>query len=616
MSLERTEHRPSLEKLPKHHVVRAAHEKARKGHDGQMRRDGTTYLEGHCEQVYEIINTEWGITEDIDPELLADALMHDLLEDTDVTYEEIAMEFGTRIANVIRGVSKYKSEGSSSFNLPDIKSATIESQRIVLGTGYEDYRVLLVKLADRLQNFRTMEGMPEESRVRKARETLEIYAPVARALGMWKVKAELEDWSFQYLMPEKYREFKSRVDADPRRSNEAIAHAKSHLEIVLSENEIPAKIEVRKNGYWALYQKNERLERTAQGSLPDINDVVSFRVITDTRRRCYDALWAVHEHPFSGGKVVSGRFDEFIVEPRPNKYQAIQTTIEVNGYAIEVAIATSAMEEFNTDGILAKIRAGETNLDEYLMKSIFVQNGDSDPSKIRMKLLLRNATGIDLAYAMGENIGASATALIINDEEHSLAEILKNASIVKIKTDPDKKLPKREWMQYCLPETRATIDQQLRVFARNELVESRKTQLDSVLHKRGILELSDLGGIADSLLQDYSCHSVTELAFLVTRSNESLLEFEKTLDVMNITKEALGWTSIRLSGNHDSPGILRDVVDWTRELGCTIIKDESRVYPNGAFTINMIIKDVKPEDELLITQRLSNDSRFQEVILV
>lgn len=612
---ERSEQLTPPEYIPRVPIVERAHIRGKNGHAGQLRADGGDYFKKHCEEMSEFVEREWGITQEMDPEFHAELLMHDLIEDTDVTYEMLLEEFGPGVANVIEGVSKFKSNEG--------KTKTLETRRKVLLQGYEDPRTLLVKIADRLHNMRTLGNMSEEGQKRKSIETLEIYAPVARALGMWKVKTELEDLSFQYLYPEEFLEFRAIVDDDPRRSEEFIAHSKTFLEERLRSANIEARIEDRKNGYWALFQKSERYARLAQGGLNQINDIVSFRVVCQDAADCYRALGIVHSAPLPECTVDISRFDEFIAEPRPNNYRAIQTTLNwrpkdltSDSLAVEIALASREMEAFNNDGIVSKIRQGETNLDEYLMKSVFVQNGS--PDRVKLRLLLKNATGVDLAYqVLGHTTAARAEALETPEGERvPLTAIFPNAALYNIILSDTRRSPKKAWLPYVLPETAQVIHQQIAEDNREQAIKTRSQMLDHVLNKRGVLSLDDLPKRATHLLSDYDCSTITELAFLVTRSTDAMARFESSLDQLGITKEKLGWTSIELKGMNDSHGILRDVVEWFREIGRTIIKDESRVFEDGSFTISMIIKDMSEEEQQKVRDLLAIDTRFTSVKLV
>ena len=599
----------------KNAFVRAAYNHGKESHRGQLRKDGKDYFSDHCVGVQQIISEEWGIDEDLDPELNAAALLHDELEDTDVTYEDLVALFGVSVANIVDGVSKFKSDHEIGA-----KFQTFETRRKVLATGYEDPRVLIIKLADRLHNLRNMEHMPVESQKRKSEETIEIYAKVARALGMWRVKTELEDWSFKYLFPDEFRDFTSVIDADPRRSEDFIAYNKTHLESLLIQNGLVGHVEVRKNGYWALYKKTERYARLAKGDLEDINDVVSFRIVVPTINDCYRTLGVIHQFGMPNSSVAVERFDEFIASPRPNNYRAIQTTLEWHGggarHAVEVAIATEEMENFNNSGIVSKMRDGETDLDEYLMKSVFVQN--SDPHKVKLKLLMKDATGVDLAYEMlGDFGGARADHLETPEGEVlPLTTIFQNASVLKVVTTESRQTPKASWLPYVLPETAQIIRNQLKMHGREVAIASRQAELDRVLNKRGIIDIVDLGDLAKKLLFDYGCESVAELSFLVTRTQATLKEFEFALDNCKITKADLAWTSIYLGGKQDEPGILSDVVEWAQAMNKTIVKDESHVAVTGEFTIAMIVKGLTEREEQEIKDKLSADPRFTSVTVV
>jgi hypothetical protein len=197
-----------------------------------------------------------------------------------------------------------------------------------------------------------------------------------------------------------------------------------------------------------------------------------------------------------------------------------------------------------------------------------------------------------------------------------LTTIFQNASILKVVASNTRVTPKASWLPYVLPETEMIIRNQLKVHERTEAIAARQVELDQVLNKRGIIDLADLGELAEKLMYDYGCESVAELSFLVTRTAKTLLDFETVLDSLHITKDELSWTSIYIAGRQDEPGILRDVVEWAQELKKTIIKDDSHVSPSGAFTISMIMKGLTLSEEKAIKDKLASDYRFSRVTVV
>jgi (p)ppGpp synthase/HD superfamily hydrolase len=337
--------------------MRAAYDLAVKSHEGQYRNSGEPYI-NHCVEVFKILRDEWKIE---DEDYLIAALLHDTVEDTNITLQKIKTEFGDQVTEFVDGVTKLQTKND------------IETLKKVLNKTYLNPGVAIIKLADRLHNMRTLEFMKPEKQIEKASETLDVYTKLAESLGMWEVKTELEDLCFKYLEPEKYKQTLLELKSDSRLSTDFVGHMKSRIEQLLIENKIDSEVETRKSGSWILIKKQEKMALTGKSSpntFKDINDVISFRVKTNSVNDCYRVLEKVHNE--FGEMIDYDRFDEFIgANKRINGYQALQTTVNSNQGPIEIAIMTKEMEEFNNRGIINLINEGK-DLKNYVLKLVLL----------------------------------------------------------------------------------------------------------------------------------------------------------------------------------------------------------------------------------------------------
>src|SRR5207253_2861485 len=318
-------------------LVRRAYEIATERHRDQLRRSGDPYMTHLLEVAHILADMR------MDATTLTAALLHDVVEDTEFPVSRIQERFGEETARLVEGVTKI---GRLNMLAPEARQA--ENVRKMLLAMVHDVRVVVVKLADRLHNMRTIEFLPEEKQERIARETLDIYAPIAHRLGMGVIRNELEDLSFRCLEPEAYLALQKEVADKDEIHNRFLENVQSAIRTKLVENGIPAELEARRKSLYSLHRKIIRQGR----GLEQIYDLLAVRVVTDSERSCYAALGVVH-HIW---RPVPGRFKDYIAMPRPNLYQSLHTTVIHGGQPFEVQIRTHQMHRIAEQGVAAHWR--------------------------------------------------------------------------------------------------------------------------------------------------------------------------------------------------------------------------------------------------------------------
>jgi len=436
-------------------LVRRAWEFSERVHSGQERKSGEPYLV-HPMSVA-LILAEQGL----DATSIAVGLLHDVLEDTHAEPAEIRDEFGDEVLGLVEGVTKIS---KISFRTREQEQA--ENFRKLLLAMVEDIRVLLVKLADRLHNMRTLEHLSPTAQARNARETNDIYAPLARRLGMGRVQAELEDLAFRYLEPDAYEQLKGEVESQPRVRQAFNDRVLSRIEQELQEEGIEAKVEHRVKNLASLHRKLLRQDR----DLDRIYDVVAFRIITDTVKNCYAALGLVH----GLWRPVPGRFKDFVAMPKPNMYQSLHTTVIDEGQPFELQIRTAQMHQVAEEGIAAhwlykegrSAKGDDDQQFQWLRQIVDLQREIPDalqflsslkvdlyPGEVyvftpkgEVKVFPAGATPIDFAYAVHTEVGHHCTGAKINGALVPLRTPVSNGDIVEIITSTDGH-PRRDWLR-------------------------------------------------------------------------------------------------------------------------------------------------------------------------
>lgn len=570
-----------------------AYNLASESHKGQLRKSGEPYF-SHCVEVLKILHSEWGIK---DEKYLIAALLHDSVEDTGVTLNQVKTEFGQEVADLVEGVTKL-GEGTDKDTLAKVLNKT-----------YLNPGVAVIKLADRLHNMRTLEFMKPEKQIEKSTETLDVYSRLAESLGMWQVKRELEDLCFKYLDPKSYEQTKQQIDGDQRLNPLFVNYIESYVVQLLNENGGDGKVELRKNGYWALKKKQGKLAiqgKCSSDNFIEINDVVSLRVRLSTTEDCYKFLELLHRN--LGDMVDYDRFDEFIgANKRINGYQAIQTTVNFPQGPVEITLVTDEMEDFNNWGVVRLIKNNESDLKEYVLKLVFTPSNS-------LRFMGKEATGVDFAALINPRVLAEATAIKIDGEQKALSTVLPNASTVEVMVGKPRRAPLENVENYCLPDTRKTIQEQRRLEIRDTLVEKGKGIMEVLLSPRGLLDFNDLGDIINPILYHFGCQGCDDLCFMVGNGSIDIEELNERLDSAHITKKELGLSTLRLVGN-DHPGILIDVVKIISDMGTNIVHIDQK-NGEGVFNLRIIVSGLSRQQESSLRDSLECDSRFSENIVV
>jgi GTP pyrophosphokinase len=501
-------HHPSadLELLRKAYIFSAVE------HKGQTRASGEPYLVHPLEVAAVLAEMR------MDPACVAVGLLHDVLEDTLTEPERIKEYFGEDVLHMVEGVTKI-----SKIPFSSSEERQAENFRKLLLAMVDDVRVILVKLADRLHNMRTLQYLPEERRTRIARETMDIYAPLAGRLGMSKVKNELEDLSFQYLEPGSYQELLARVEEKRAWALAFIEKTKAVLAEKLSAAGLEASVEGRIKRLYSIQQKlhRQRIE------LEQVYDFVALRVVVKTIPDCYAVLGILHNL----WRPVPGRIKDFIAMPRPNGYQALHTSvIGDEGHPFEVQIRTQEMHRVAEEGIAAhwKYKEGKSGFDKddqafaWLRQLLEWQQEVKDPHEFlnslkldlypeevycftpkgEVKTLPRDATAIDFAYAIHTEIGHQCVGARVNGKMIPLRYRLKNGDIVEILTAAGHR-PSRDWLSLAVTnKARGKIRHYLNSAEKQQAVDIGKKHFEREL-KRYELSLKKLEpGKLESLAHD------------------------------------------------------------------------------------------------------------------
>lgn len=476
--------------------IRSAFEFARAAHGDQKRKDGSPYIT-HPLAAAEII-VEMGLDED---SIIA-AMLHDCIEDTSVTHEEVAGKFGSRIAELVEGVTKLKLVVNATQ-----EEAQMENLRKMLMAMAKDIRVILIKMADRLHNMRTMDYQSEPKQRTKALETMQIYAPIAHRLGMQRIKWELEDLSLMYLDPIGYKEIEDGLKRKREESEKFVNMIQGNITERLKEVGIKATVQGRVKHMYSIYRKMYTQNKT----LDEILDLYAFRVIVDDIAECYNVLGYIHEMY----KPIPGHFKDYIGTPKPNMYQSLHTTvIGSEGIPFEVQIRTWEMHHTAEYGIAAHWKykegiSGHTADEEKFawIRRLLESQQDSDAQdffkslKIDMfsdevfvftpnadvRSLPAGATPIDFAYSIHSEVGNRMTGAKVNGKIVPFNHVLQNGDIVEILTSNASKGPSRDWLNIVVSsEARNKIRQWFKRERKEENIAHGKLSFDSEMKRVGL----------------------------------------------------------------------------------------------------------------------------------
>ncbi len=479
--------------------IRAAYEMAKRGHEGQKRKDGSPYLT-HCVATAEIA-VDFGLDEDS----IVAALLHDTIEDTGITHEEIEHRFGSAVADIVDGVTKL-----TRVQYTSKEDEQMENLRKMLMAMAKDIRVILIKIADRLHNMRTMAYQSPEKQRSKSLETMEIYAPLAHRLGMQRAKWELEDLALQYLDPEGYKEITGSLEQKMPQLESFMDLVKKKIQQRLDEEGIHASIFSRIKHVYSIYRKMYSQKLNLDG----IFDLCAFRVIVDTIPDCYNVLGVIHDM----FKPVPGRFKDYISTPKPNLYQSVHTTvIGSEGIPFEVQIRTWDMHHTAEYGIAAhwkykmndsgaSLRLGDEDKFAWVRRLLeSQQESDAQDFFHNLKIdmfadevfvfspkgdvinLPAGATPIDFAYMIHSDVGNHMVGASVNGRIVTFDYVLQNGDIVEIRTSKSAPGPSRDWLNVAQSgSARTKIKQWFKKERRDENIQRGRDMLSDELRHNGI----------------------------------------------------------------------------------------------------------------------------------
>jgi guanosine-3',5'-bis(diphosphate) 3'-pyrophosphohydrolase len=503
-------------------LVRRAYEVGAHAHREQKRKSGEPYIT-HPVAVASIMADLC-----LDHETIIAAILHDTLEDTDLTRAELAAEFGEPVAELVDGVTKL-----DKLHFKSRQEAAAESFRKMLLAMARDLRVILIKLADRLHNMRTLGAMEPASRRRIARETLEIYAPIAQRLGMNRFKGELQELGFRAMYPDRHRVIETRIKSALGNRREAMAKIESAIAARLASEGIVARVVSRIKSPFSIYTKM----RNEHKSFVQVMDVYGFRVVTDSVMRCYHALGAVH----GLYKPMDTRFRDFIAIPKVNGYQSLHTVVfGPFGAPIEIQIRTEEMDSVAERGVAAhwaykagggKGNAAQSRAREWVEGLVdsqsrtassleFIENVKVDlfpddvylfTPKGRILALPRNATALDFAYAVHSEVGQHAVAARVEKKLAPLRTRLVSGQTVEIITAPSAQ-PHPQWLEWVVSaKARTAIRHHLKRLQHEDAVELGHRMLDRALDQVGISLEGIPGDVLDSYLAEQKFRRLEEL---------------------------------------------------------------------------------------------------------
>ncbi len=469
-------------------------------HEGQYRKTGEEYII-HPLSVAIILTTIKA-----DKDTIIASLLHDVLEDTPTSKEELENLFGKTVANLVDGVTKINSINVSTEN----EYLTNYYKKIIVGMS-EDVRVIIIKLADRLHNMRTLYAIPVDRQKLKAKETLEILAPIAHRLGMHKIKSELEDLSLKYSKPDVYYDVVEKLNNTKIEREECVSKMMDEVSTLLKNNGIKHEIKGRAKSIYSIYKKLDKGR-----SFSDIYDLLAIRILVDKEQECYLALGLIH----SKYKPVSKRFKDYIAMPKTNLYQTLHTTVfGLDGNLFEIQIRTYDMDEIAENGIASHwaykehknaflemqnvteqklqfyksiIELNEEKMtnedfvnrvkDEVLNNNIYVYTPKGDVFE-----LPNGSTPIDFAYRIHTQVGDKMTGAIVNNNMVNLSYELQNGDIVKILTNNNSKGPSREWLNIAkTTQAKSKIKAFFNKTTKEDYIESGKSLLEKELRRKKI----------------------------------------------------------------------------------------------------------------------------------
>jgi GTP pyrophosphokinase len=492
-------------------MIQDAFQYAKKYHEGQLRKSGEPYIIHPLDVA--IILAELRT----DPTTIVAGLLHDIIEDTDVTFEDVKQRFGEEVALLIEGVTKL---GQYKFKELDHEESKIKAQasnyQKMLIAMSKDIRVIIVKLADRLNNIRTLSSLPEVKQVRIARETMDIYAPLAHRLGMYVIKAELEDTSFKYIQRDTYRRIAQLISDTKSNRESDLNIMRTNIHFLLSENNLESNVKGRIKNIYSVHKK--MVDRKKE--FEDIFDLLAIRIIVGTIEECYRTIGIIH----SKWTPIPNRFKDYIAMPKPNLYQSLHTSVIANGKVYEIQIRTKEMDKIAEYGVAAhwaykenksarkmtdevmekltwfgdlvkftKENGNEGNVVDYLREDIFQSNVYVFTPGGDIIDLPKGSTPLDFAFRIHSQVGIKTVGAIVNGKIVPLEYELNTGDIINIKTSANSFGPNDNWLKIVkTSNAKSKIKNYLNKQRRGVLIEMGRDDFTRELQKRDVVvELND-----------------------------------------------------------------------------------------------------------------------------
>ena len=530
-------------------LIKKAYDFASVAHAGQLRLSGAPYFM-HPSAVAKNL-AEMGF----DEHTISAGLLHDAVEDTSASIEELDAEFGEQVADIVDGVTKI-----SLMSFDTKEEAQAENIRKMILAMSHDIRVPIVKLADRRHNMRTLDFQKPHKQISISQETMDIYAPLANRLGLHRIKQDLEDLSFRYLQPERYIEITSWLEENQVVERQIVGKVINKIETVMLENEIQGRVFGRIKQVYSIFMKMK--EQNTE--LDEMHDIIAFRVIVKELRDCYAVLGLVH----ALWRPVTGRFKDYISLPKANGYQSLHSTvIGPEGERIEIQIRTIEMDDFAEHGIAShwlykekdkSIKAGDMPQLQWIRDILERQGDESDSNEFMQSLRLdlfsdeiyvftpngavkqlpEDATPIDFAYLIHSDVGSHCIGAKVNGKLVPLATKLKSGDTVQILTDKNR-LPSRDWLKIVkTSKARTRIQHYLRTEERSAAISLGKDMLEKEGRRMGLnVSRAVKDGTVASLISEFSASSVEDLFACVGYAKFTPKKFLQRLQAILDPKE-------------------------------------------------------------------------------
>ena len=569
--------------------INEAYKFAEKCHSGQLRKTGDPYI------IHPVFTAIYLSNMKMDWETISAALLHDVIEDCGVTFEEIEKLFGRDVAGLVDGVTKLPtlkiSSKKTNFSTNNEISRAATIRKLLISTS-EDARVILIKLADRLHNMETLHALDEDSILRISQETMEIFAPLAHRLGIWDFKWKLEDESFKYLFPKSYKEIANLISSKRKEREKYATRVTRMLEEALAKSSIQCLVEGRVKHLYSIFKKIEKYSNLGK-RFDEIHDLIALRIVVNTKQDCYLALGALHEL----WKPIPGEFDDYIANPKESMYQSIHSTVMcLDSYPVEIQIRTKEMHNTAEMGIAAhwQYKDGADEDGGYLNKlnwfrnlidwqielpedENYIDSVKTDLSKERIycytpagdiKSIPEGSTPIDFAYEVHTELGNEVNSALINGQTVPLNATISNGDLVEIIKSNSPQGPKLEWLNTDLgfvttSKSRFKIRQWFRKEEKNLSIERGKGVVLSLVDKLKIdLPLEE---IASKL----KYKNLDELLLHIGSGSLNSPKLVKKLTTLINYGERKN-ISLKINSD-DRVGLIRDVTEIISKEGLNII---------------------------------------------